>query len=76
MEIETKKDLHDEKEEKQHNSRILNERFRSDSFRVEFESPGFVPFGREHNIDIEPLMLNGGDNSNTNFNLLRSTIKR
>jgi len=71
MDIETKK--LDDKEEKQHNSRVLDERFRSDSFRVEFESPGVIPLGREHSLDMEPFVLNG--DSNSNFNLLRSKQK-
>lgn len=58
MEIEMRKDKSLDDKEEHSNRALLNERFRSDSFRYEFESPGFAPRGREGSIDIEPLILN------------------
>jgi len=51
-------------------------RFRSDSLRIEFESPGFNMMRGQLGGEMEPLVLNG-DNSNSqgkDFVLLKSEI--
>jgi len=64
-----------EKEEEHHNGHNNNghfnnhggkfdNRFRSDSLRIEFESPGFNMLRDQLGGDVEPFVLNG-DNSNS-----------
>lgn len=73
MEIEMTKN--NEKEEEHHNGHNNNghfnnhggkfdNRFRSDSLRIEFESPGFNMLRDQLGGDVEPFVLNG-DNSNS-----------
>ena len=59
MEIEyTKKDSNlIDQEDRQHNS-TLAERFRSNSFQIEFESPPFMARKDSHMSDLENFALN------------------
>jgi len=62
------------KKERKH-SINLEERFRSSSFKLEFESPMYQPLlMRDSSIDLEGFLLNENSHHNENIPLLKSNI--